>query len=99
MKKFICSVCGYVYEGEEAPEKCPQCGAPKDKFTVMGEGKKEYADEHVLGCLLYTSTKAQGQLMTRNVRLQIRSLLHAYCLLQCLGPFPYSALCADLHGP
>ena len=26
MKKFICSVCGYVYEGEEAPEKCPQCG-------------------------------------------------------------------------
>ena len=49
MKKFICSVCGYVYEGEEAPEKCPQCGAPKDKFTVMGEGKKEYADEHVLG--------------------------------------------------
>ena len=35
MKKFICSVCGYVYEGEEAPEKCPQCGAPKDKFTVM----------------------------------------------------------------
>ena len=49
MKKFICSVCGYVYEGEEAPEKCPQCGAPKDKFTVMSEGKKEYADEHVLG--------------------------------------------------
>jgi len=49
MKKFICSVCGYVYEGEEAPEKCPQCGAPKDKFTVMGEGKKEYADENFTG--------------------------------------------------
>ena len=27
MKKFVCSVCGYVYEGEAAPEKCPQCGA------------------------------------------------------------------------
>ena len=49
MKKFICSVCGYVYEGTEAPEKCPQCGAPKDKFTEMAEGKKEYVDEHVSG--------------------------------------------------
>ena len=33
MKKFVCSVCGYVYEGEAAPEKCPQCGAPASKFT------------------------------------------------------------------
>ena len=43
MKKFICRVCGYVYEGEEAPEKCPQCGAPKDKFDELKEGVKEYA--------------------------------------------------------
>ncbi len=28
MKKFVCTVCGYVYEGEAAPEKCPVCGAP-----------------------------------------------------------------------
>ena len=49
MKKFICRVCGYVYEGEEAPEKCPQCGAPKDKFDELKEGVKEYADEHVVG--------------------------------------------------
>ncbi|HAT4282006.1 reverse rubrerythrin, partial [Clostridium perfringens] len=26
MKKFVCTVCGYVYEGEKAPEKCPVCG-------------------------------------------------------------------------
>ncbi len=50
MKKFICNVCGYVYEGTEAPEKCPQCGAPKDKFAEMSaDGKKEYVDEHVVG--------------------------------------------------
>ena len=49
MKKFVCSVCGYVYEGEEAPEKCPQCGAPKDKFDELKESVKEYADEHVVG--------------------------------------------------
>ena len=28
MKKFVCTVCGYVYEGEKAPEKCPVCGEP-----------------------------------------------------------------------
>ncbi|MBZ4654183.1 MAG: Rubrerythrin, partial [Peptococcaceae bacterium] len=33
MKKFICSVCGYVHTGEFAPEKCPQCQAAGDKFT------------------------------------------------------------------
>ena len=30
MKKFVCGICGFVYEGTEAPEKCPQCGAPKE---------------------------------------------------------------------
>ena len=35
MKKiFICTVCGYVHEGDSAPEKCPQCGAPKSKLRV-----------------------------------------------------------------
>ena len=49
MKKFVCGICGYVYEGTEAPEKCPQCGAPKEKFTEMVAGVKEYADEHRVG--------------------------------------------------
>lgn len=31
-KKFVCTVCGYVHEGDEAPEKCPMCGAPRSKF-------------------------------------------------------------------
>ena len=29
MKKFVCTVCGYVYEGEAAPAECPQCHEPK----------------------------------------------------------------------
>ena len=33
MKAFVCRVCGYVHFGDEAPEKCPVCGAPKDKFV------------------------------------------------------------------
>ena len=33
MKKFVCSVCGYVYEGDSAPAKCPQCGVGPEKFV------------------------------------------------------------------
>ena len=46
--KWVCSVCGYVYEGYEAPEFCPQCKAPRAKF-VKAEGEKVWASEHVVG--------------------------------------------------
>ena len=48
MKKFRCTVCGYVHEGNEAPDICPLCKAGKDKFVEVS-GEKEYADEHVVG--------------------------------------------------
>ena len=37
MAKFICTVCGYVYEGDAAPAKCPQCGVPASKFKELDE--------------------------------------------------------------
>ena len=40
MKKFVCMVCGYVHEGDEPPEKCPICGAPKEKFSEIVETGK-----------------------------------------------------------
>lgn len=49
MAKFVCKVCGYVYEGESAPEKCPQCGASRDKFEKAEETKLSWATEHVVG--------------------------------------------------
>lgn len=49
MKKFICSVCGYVFEGNEAPDQCPQCKAPKEKFSEKKEGIMQWADEHKIG--------------------------------------------------
>lgn len=49
MSKFICSVCGYVYEGETAPEKCPQCGVPGSKFNKVEEAQITWADEHKVG--------------------------------------------------
>lgn len=46
--KYVCQVCGYVHEGNEAPDKCPICGAPAEKFTVQS-GEKTWAAEHVIG--------------------------------------------------
>jgi len=50
MKKFVCSICGHIAEGESAPEKCPICNAPAAKFNVLKEdGIAVYADEHKIG--------------------------------------------------
>ena len=48
-KKFICTVCGYVYEGDAAPEKCPLCKAPASKFKEMDDTSADFATVHVLG--------------------------------------------------
>ncbi|MDY3919924.1 MAG: NADH peroxidase [Candidatus Limivivens sp.] len=48
MAKFVCNVCGYVYEGDAAPEACPICKAPASKFTMQA-GEKVWAAEHVVG--------------------------------------------------
>ena len=45
MAKWVCTVCGYIYEGEQAPEKCPQCGVPASKFKKQEEGMT-WAAEH-----------------------------------------------------
>ena len=48
MKKWVCTVCGYIYEGEEPPEKCPVCGVGSDKF-IEKKDKLDWADEHHVG--------------------------------------------------
>ena len=48
MKKFVCTVCGYVFEGEAAPAECPVCHAGADKFKEQ-TGEREWAAEHVVG--------------------------------------------------
>ena len=50
MKAYVCKICGYIHFGEELPEKCPQCGAPKEKFVLKEETQgNNYVDEHVIG--------------------------------------------------
>lgn len=48
MKKWVCSICGYVHEGPEAPEFCPQCKASKEKFKEMA-AERGWACEHEVG--------------------------------------------------
>lgn len=49
-KKFICTVCGYVHEGDSAPEKCPQCGVPASKFKELDESAAlKFVTEHEIG--------------------------------------------------
>ena len=48
MKKFVCTVCGYIYEGDNVPQKCPVCNIGSEKFEAM-TGEMKWADEHKIG--------------------------------------------------
>ena len=47
--KYVCSVCGYVHEGDTPPEACPVCGVPAEKFNKMEEGGLNFVCEHEIG--------------------------------------------------
>ncbi len=47
--KFRCLVCGYIHEGDSAPEACPQCKAPASKFVLQEENNMTWAAEHEVG--------------------------------------------------
>ena len=49
MKKFVCTVCGYVHEGNCAPVACMQCKAPASKFIAQSTTDLQWADEHRIG--------------------------------------------------
>ena len=49
MKKFVCPVCGYVHEGESAPEKCPICKVPGERFVEQVANEMTWAAEHIVG--------------------------------------------------
>ena len=50
MKKWRCKVCGYIWEGENAPEQCPQCKQPSSAFEeIKDEGEMTWAAEHIVG--------------------------------------------------
>ena len=60
-KKFICTVCGYIYEGTEAPEKCPICKAPASKFKEVDDVDTDatFATAHILGAAIKEGTNEE----------------------------------------
>ncbi len=69
MKKFVCNVCGYVHEGDTAPEFCPQCKAPASKFSEQSENMT-WAAEHVVGV-------AQGS--SEDIMMDLRANFNGEC--------------------
>ena len=57
MKKFVCTVCGYIHEGESAPESCPVCKVPAERFNEV-KGEMKLAAEHEYG--IYEKTVANN---------------------------------------
>ncbi|OQX99078.1 MAG: reverse rubrerythrin [Bacteroidetes bacterium 4572_128] len=49
MNIYICTICGHIHEGNEAPDQCPVCKVDKDKFTIKSNIEKKWADEHKIG--------------------------------------------------
>mgnify|MGYP002412611401 CR=1 FL=1 len=60
MSKWQCGVCGYIFDGDQAPERCPKCGAPKEKF-------KKLDDE--------TATKVERARYTNNLHMELLTLM------------------------
>ena len=69
MAKFVCSVCGYVYEGEAAPEKCPVCGVGADKF-IKQDDDRTWAAEHVVGV---------AQVVSEDIMADLRANFNGEC--------------------
>lgn len=88
MKKFVCTVCGYVYEGEAAPEKCPICKAPASKFTEV-KAEAEYATMHIVG-----EGKAEG--VSEDIINDLRDNFNGEC--SEVGMYLAMARVADREG-
>ena len=71
MAKYVCKVCGYVHEGDEAPESCPVCKAPAEKFEKV-DAEKTWAAEHVVGV-------AQAPEVTDDIKEDLRANFMGEC--------------------
>ena len=91
MKKWVCQVCGYVWEGENPPEKCPQCGVPGSTFTEQ-KGEMSWAAEHVVGV-----GKSFGADVPEDVQKEIIDGLNANFMGECTEVGMYLAMARVAH--
>ena len=94
MKKWKC-VCGYIHDGDQAPDQCPKCGAPKEKFTLLDDKAAELVERsrhtNALHCRVVNLTRKlemackdgiEDNLDPACVRVFERSLAHAYEIMK-----------------
>ena len=74
MKAYVCKVCGYIHFGEEAPERCPQCGAGKEAFVERQESEgakivevKEDDDKAPMPPLIFTRSNGVASYETTDL--------------------------------
>ena len=91
MKKWVCSVCGYVYEGENPPAECPVCHVGADKFIEQKE-EKSWAAEHVVGV-----GKSFGNDVPEEVRKEIIDGLNANFTGECSEAGTYLCMARIAH--
>ncbi len=96
MSKFVCKVCGYVYEGEALPAdfKCPLCGVGADKFMKM-DGELKLAAEHVYG--VYASTVADNDAVSAEDKAYILEQLKANFAGECSEVGMYLCMARIAH--
>jgi rubrerythrin len=94
MKKWICPVCGYVFEGENPPEKCPTCGVPGSKF-VEQTGDVKLAAEHVYG--IYDATVKNNADISDEDKAYILEQLHANFTGECSEVGMYLCMARIAH--
>ena len=94
MKKFVCPVCGYVYEGETPPEKCPLCGVPGSQF-IEQTGDLKLAAEHEYG--VYGSTVKNNDAVSEEDKAYILDQLKANFNAECSEVGMYLCMARIAH--
>jgi len=91
MKKWVCQVCGFVFEGENPPERCPQCKVPASKF-IEQKAEMAWAAEHVVGV-----GKVFGEDVPAEVQAEIIAGLKANFEGECTEVGMYLAMARVAH--
>ena len=80
MKKFRCTICGFIYDGDEAPDRCPKCGALKEKFVELDEKAAELVERSRKTNLFHSKVTALAGEIATTCKLGIEDNLDPACV-------------------
>lgn len=80
MQKWKCGVCGFIWDGKTAPEKCPKCGASQDKFSLLPEAAAQLVERSRHSNVLHARLVALARELEAACEDGIRDNLDPGCL-------------------